>query len=469
MIITDNFLIGYQYTSSALIGQVMSDDTIAAGLEPSSTKTTPSDTTTVSDFTDSAMIKMSKLIATAISDFDKNTLQVRHKNIEDKINENSASLTDVYSQISDLKSRLAIVENENNSLKKKITESETNHKVHVAKTETNRKCDEKLHNHYLFQLSMREQRQKLHSIKVVNFQRPSHNGPIDDVLIYKLLIRPVLLQELEKGNLSYVPDNMNSIIEFSHPLGVTKNGELPSYVFRFYSRVLMYSFMYNHYEKLKELSDQAKALPVSATFADAAKFVPNKPMRVSYLLSTLNGQVMYSLYRHPLVLKCKLRKLNVAFMLKNTNKWIDIRNPFASDLLAMTLPMSPIPEILREARGTNPLIYEEEPFDDVTLEDFGVETNLPANKTVTTAAKTTTTRPAAPSSVVTRAAATLLTEEADINEAANALADAIMEAQTNRQEKRPAVQSPPEKPGAKKTNHQQSPHNNRRGRGRGRR
>jgi hypothetical protein len=181
----------------------------------------------------------------------------------------------------------------------------------------------------------------------------------------------------------------------------------------------------------------------------------------------LNGQVMYALYRHPLVLKCKLRKLNVAFMLKNTNKWIDIRNPFATDLLSMTIPMTPIPEILCEARGKNPLIYEEEPSDDVTIEDFSVATDPPVNKTVTTAAKTTTSQPAVPSSVVTRAAATLLTEEADINEAATALADAIMEAQTNRQEKRPAVQSPPEKPGAKKTNHQQTPQNNRRSNRRG--
>lgn len=331
----------------------------------------------VSDISESACSKIRDMILQSIRDYDKEILQVRHKTIETNCQESSAAITEIRTQISDLSSRLAKAEKDNKELKKvnndmaiKLESQKDDLRLHTELAESRYNSDRKLHEHHLFQTSQREQRARLHSIKIHNFQRPSHDGPITDDLVYHLLIDPVLRDAKARGKLRYLPSHQDEIIEKSHILKSDSNA-VPSFIFCFYSRNILFAFMLNKRKQVELLKKEAETLPPSASYASAAKFKPGLHLRCSHSLSPLNSKTMFFLYRHPLVSKCKVAQLQVAFMLKRTKTWFLVRNPFAQDLLSMSLPMPTYPEIVHDIRSSNPLIFENDiPEDGLTLADF---------------------------------------------------------------------------------------------------
>ncbi len=336
---------------------VNSDSGISRSNNTNILHTTP----VISDLSDSALQKMSQLITASLSEFDTKVLQVRHNQINLKVIENSAAITNVNSQIEVLNSRLTAAENENVRLHEIIDQKnlEINVKLqaHMDKTDRRRDNDQILMDHSLFQLSKREQRSRQHTIKVTNFQQGNRENPVDANLIFTELIHPVLMEAKNNNRLRFVPDHIDSVCSYFHDI---PNDQGPSsWHFVFYSRYTIDAFMAFKNEKVNELNNN-NAPPTNASYANVTSHTPNRLIRVSRDLSPMNRQIMYVLYKHKLVKACKIRRLGVAFQLVNSNVWYDVLDPFAPTLLGMTKPLTPISKILKEDRYPNPLIYQED-------------------------------------------------------------------------------------------------------------
>ena len=344
----------------------MANRTIVTEHGSSTLQNPNSETPIFTELTESSLLKMSRLIAESLNDFDKSTLQVRHSELTSKIKGNSDAIIDVNSKIFDLSVRLSEIEKENAFLKQELADKDkkdlilrTDFKKHTELAERRNMSAKHLTDFMLFQLSQREQRERNHTVLIHNFQAPpSEVGTVDDEMIFRVLIKPVLDDAKIKGELKFVPDEMLSIIEHSHPSPAKREASIPTYRFVFFSRRLMEVFLSSKNAHIDRLNKET-ALPVNPTYAQASKHV-NHALRVGRDLSHLNRRTMWSLYRSPLVKACKVRRLGVCFKLfDGSDRWHQVENPFARNILSMTKPIPPVSSIITETHSFNPLIFED--------------------------------------------------------------------------------------------------------------
>ena len=451
-----------------------------SGDDASLRKTSQSETTIISDLSDATMVKMSSLILEALNVFDASTLQVRHSSLNAKIDGNIAKINDVNVNISALSDRLSEVEKENTRLKQelankdaKVDKIRADFKSHTDVSARHRNNYQHIHDLTLFQLSQREQRERNRTIKVINFQ---HSSPVNDVLIYETLIRPTLQAALDQGNLRFLPDEMDSVIEYCHPLKERSDGLIQTWHFVFFSRSVLDIYMSHKWPVLDKLNEENK-LPAQASYADTTKHIPNRTIKVSRDMSLLNRQTMTALYRSPLVKACKLRNVKVCFQLVDGSKrWFPVENPFSDDIIGMMRPIPTISKIYRDERYPNPLIYEdgddEVPDDDPSVV-IPAATHTVASPVVPVDASLTNAPavvsavapPVAPvipaaAGVHSTASAAPTDLDPEISAQASALAKSLLAAQANSPKppgKRPAAFSPIDKPGAKKVQPPLSP------------
>ena len=451
-----------------------------AGFNPSMSLNS-SDTTTqnsVTDLSASSMLKMRDLFAEAINSFDVQTLQVRHNQLNDKIGLNSDA-------IYDLSNRLSTIEKENSCLKqelankdKKISSLQSDIKKNSDIASQRHLSQSKINNHSLFQHNQREQRQRLRTLRVVNFQLPNSSEPVDSDVIYDTLFKPILEEAYANKKLRYIPDHKDVCIEKSHPLKAKKNA-VPVYLFAFYSRSVLEVILDSKKGVLARLNKEA-VLPDNPSYAATTKHghLAAKSIRISRDLTWLNRKTMTTLYKNPAIRACKLQGLGVSFKLVHgSDKWFSVSNPFGATIPEMTAPIPTLPMILGE-RFPNPLILDDDepqsedesdpsPTEalptatsnqDVVLPAVGVVFNTTiAAPTATTpaiaAAEATTDAPATEAATTSDGTTATDTSDADaidpeLRDSATALARAILEA---RPAKRPAQGSPDLKPANKKT------------------
>ena len=206
------------------------------------------------------------------------------------------------------------------------------------------KCQTVLNYHILYQLGQRSQRDRLWSIRVVNWQSPWQETTMSSKEVYQTLIKPVL--DNLKGDADAPSTDFYRVIEYSHPLS-QKSGP-KSYIFRFFSRRHLYQFMINKKSHVEALCVRAKDKSQWSASA-AVQFDPRRTMKISHDLSDLNRNTMTYLHASGIASQTKVSGTGVAFRLKNSGKggiWIKVLNPFATTYLGLVSPLPAVHDIL---------------------------------------------------------------------------------------------------------------------------
>lgn len=297
------------------------------------------------DLNPSAWRHMEKLISKQVSI----TVEKQTRQINDRIDSLSSrieGIRDTYeTQINEIKQKLTDPDLKTDEAQNlRLTAAETEIKLLKDLSAEKNRCDEFLNYHHLIAGVQREQRDRMWSCRVYNFQAPWESKQLDVEGVYNQLIRPVLDKVVSTGDKPY-PTDFHSIIERGHPLAARKS-EIAPFIFRFHSRRFLYDFMLNKRPHVESLI--AKAANKSLwTASSAVKYDPKKRLRVAHDLAQTNRQCMSFLHMTGLASKCKTTSVGVSFKPKGLKTgWVKVTNPFSSTLEGLVKPLPHVNSLL---------------------------------------------------------------------------------------------------------------------------
>ena len=302
--------------------------------------------------------EVSSQIDASMKKFEDNSL-VRFKSIENQINSVKFDLNVIKKNYSD-----GIIELEKGRDSGELTKDEyTDGRLNLMDQKINETIDSlaareakmvNLTHTLLFKISMIEQRNRLWSVKISNYQCPYvPSNEITDEHVYNTLIEPTLKHAIAKGFIKEFDTSFALNCEYSHP--IPRRRGPPIFIFRFYSRKSLYAFMINKKSIIEahvQKCDKNKKLA-----AGAVSYNKNLRIKASHDLSPLNRQVMTYLYGSGAVTMCKIQGLSVAFKPKGSNKWIRIVNPFGKNIYEMCKPLPSLHDIVPELAGNEADIF----------------------------------------------------------------------------------------------------------------
>ncbi len=302
--------------------------------------------------------EVSSQITASMKKFEDNSL-VRFKSIENQINSVKLDLNVIKKNYSD-----GIIELEKGRDSGELTKDEyTDGRINLMDQKINETIDSlaareakmvTLTHTLLFKISMLEQRNRLWSVKITNYQCPFvPSNEITDEHVYNTLIEPTLKHAIAKGFIKEFNTSFDFNCEYSHP--IPRHRKPPVFIFRFYSRKSLYAFMINK-KSIIEAHVQ-KCNNSEKLAAGAVSYNKDLKIKASHDLSPLNRQVMTYLYGTGAVTMCKIQGLSVSFKPKGSNKWIRILNPFGQNIYEMCKPLPSLHEIVPELAGNEADIF----------------------------------------------------------------------------------------------------------------
>ena len=210
----------------------------------------------------------------------------------------------------------------------------------VVNANAREKCQSTLNDYVLSQLAHREQRDRLWSIRVNNVQCPWLDKTPTSREVFDIVIRPVLVEQDPDANINY-----SNTIEYSHPLSQRVKGPR-NYIFRFYSRHMLFQFMLNKKKHLQLLDKKARD-KTGWTSAAAVSFDGKSFLKCAHDLADTNRSLMTYLHSAGIASRTKLSGTSVAFQPKDgPPKWIKVQNPMARSHIGLISPLPPLQEIL---------------------------------------------------------------------------------------------------------------------------
>ena len=202
------------------------------------------------------------------------------------------------------------------------------------------KCQTMLNDYVLSQLAHREQRDRLWSIRVNNVQCPWLEKTPTSHEVFNIIIKPVLQAQNPEKDIHY-----DNTIEYSHPLSQRVKGPR-NYIFRFYSRHLLFSFMINKRRHLQSIDQRARDKTQWCSSA-AVSFDGKKFIKCSHDLADTNRSLMTYLHSCGLASKTKLSGTSVAFMpADGPQKWVKVLNSMARSHIGLITPLPPLKDII---------------------------------------------------------------------------------------------------------------------------
>ena len=171
-------------------------------------------------------------------EYDANIAKVRDELIHSTFASHKTEINDIKLRVSDLNVKIQSIEGIENFVDAKSVASEqkairttiTQQKDYLNSVESSRENFVKFQ---LLQNSIREQRCRDWSCRIVNFQQPWSRENITEFIIFRNIIRPTLEAALKRGELEYIPSHFCDIVERAHMLPYTK-GQIPVFYFSFY-------------------------------------------------------------------------------------------------------------------------------------------------------------------------------------------------------------------------------------------
>ena len=206
----------------------------------------------------------------------------------------------------------------------------------VVNANAREKCQSTLNDYFLSQLAHREQRDRLWSIRVNNVQCPWLDKTPTSREVFDIVIRPVLVEQDPDANINY-----SNTIEYSHPLSQRVKGPR-NYIFRFYSRHMLFQFMLNKKKHLQLLDKKARD-KTGWTSAAAVSFDGKSFLKCAHDLADTNRSLMTYLHSAGIASRTKLSGTSVAFQPKDgPPKWIKVQNPMARSHIGLISPLPPL-------------------------------------------------------------------------------------------------------------------------------
>ena len=225
---------------------------------------------------------------------------------------------------------------------------------------------ERLQLHHLLKNNAREQRSRAWSVKIHGYVdysvslpdvdqdledeastgsvnsgvRPRKIFGEEEVKIFKKLLLPALKKALEKGELRFLPSEMDQIIEVAHKSGGAP-GQPPSYLFRFFSRPVLYAMLRNKSDPLNALNKAN--MEANPSLKDRITNGSYREVRIGCDLTSLNRSILTFLHRQSEVHFAKVSGDKLIFQLHNEpNRWRTVLNPFSATLSGLSQPPADI-------------------------------------------------------------------------------------------------------------------------------
>ena len=225
---------------------------------------------------------------------------------------------------------------------------------------------EKLQLHHLLKSNTREQRSRAWSLKIHNYINYSDSLPdvdqdlaevatgtgsssgegggqqtrkifgLEEVKIFKTILLPALQKALAKGEIRYLPSEMDQIVETAHKSGGAP-GQPPSYLFRFYSRPVLYALLRNKFDALDALNKAN--LEANPSLKDRIKNGSYREVRIGCDLTSLNRSILTFLHKQDAVKLAKVSGDKLIFQLHaEPNRWRTVLNPYATSIFGLSQP-----------------------------------------------------------------------------------------------------------------------------------
>ncbi len=125
---------------------------------------------------------------------------------------------------------------------------------------------------------------------------------------------PALKKALEKGELRFLPSEMDQIIEVAHKSGGAP-GQPPSYLFRFYSRPVLYAMLRHKVDPLNALNKAN--MEANPSLKDRITNGSYREVRIGCDLTSLNRSILTFLHRQSEVHFAKVSGDKLIFQLHN--------------------------------------------------------------------------------------------------------------------------------------------------------
>ena len=262
------------------------------------------------------------------------------------------------------------------------------------------KSMERLQLHHLMKNNSREQRSRAWTCKIhgyVNYnetppsadqdlsdaaavdnnQGSSDSGPkartmfgTEEVNIFNNLLLPALRIALDKGEIRYLPSNMDEIIETAHKSGGSP-GQPPNYLFRFHSRPVLYAMLRNKFDPLNSLNKAN--LAANPSLKDRIKNGTYREIRIGCDLTALNRSILTFLHRQSEVKLAKVSGDKLIFQLHSEpNKWRTVLNPFSETVMGLSQPPADVNYFInRIFNNTPPFLQDQKAKDAQQLDNDG--------------------------------------------------------------------------------------------------
>jgi hypothetical protein len=293
-----------------------------------------------------------------LREYDVNTAQVRDNQIHSTLAEQKSELLDINVKIDDLNKKLTSIERIDNfaSAETAAIEQKAIRETITSQSDRYLSFEHSYSNFVKYQLlqnSIREQRSRDWSCRIVNYQQPWSRENINEYAIFRHLIHPVLEVSLKRGQIEHLPDRYQDIIDKGHMLPFNK-GQIPTFIFRFTNRHFLDAFQDNKKDLVDRFNADIKRYNPRENVSPVT-FYPGRVVQVKQDVTNLNRMTLTLVYGSGLVSRAKVQGQHVNFQLKTGSPWLKVLNPFGQTLKEMTLPipgsenffLSDVPPILQ--------------------------------------------------------------------------------------------------------------------------
>lgn len=176
-------------------------------------------------------------------------------------------------------------------------------------------------------------------------------------MIWEELILPSLQDAHSSGQLKWLPETRDAVIEHGHETGIRKDSAQPQpFMLRFHSRSQMYSFFNNMKPHIKALEERNASImhPDNKPAANmVAKYFPDKKIKAISSITNMNSDLWSYLYTYSEVEHVKMLGNFLGVKIRGSNTYRKITNPFGLNLPQMMEPMKTVTSVL--AKISNPV------------------------------------------------------------------------------------------------------------------
>ncbi len=174
-------------------------------------------------------------------------------------------------------------------------------------------------------------------------------------MIWQELILPSLKQAQARGQLKWVPEQRDGVIEHGHEGSSRYDGPRQFYI-RFHSRSQLYAFFNNMKPIIKSIEDRNNQImdPANKPAANkVARYFPGKKIKVSSSITNMHADLWSYLYTYDEVEHVKTIGNFLGVKIRGSNSYQKVTNPFGLSLAQMLEPMPTVTTVL--ARVCNPV------------------------------------------------------------------------------------------------------------------